>query len=84
MIIDLDNNHRIRSTSDCWRLETEHINKGKVRWKALGYYTTFANAVRAAADREIRTHHAHGLGEAIEACHAICAKYETLLAMDVK
>lgn len=79
MIIDLDKETRIRSDKDCWKLEREAIVKGKQKWRALGYYTTFGNAVTAAYKRDIRMTDASGLVECVEAAERILQRYRAIL-----
>lgn len=79
MIIQLDNNTRIRGTENCWQLEREHIAKGGSQWKARGYFSTFESAVLGAYRREIRTHHAEGLQECLAAAEEALTRYKTIL-----
>ena len=79
MIIDLSKEIRIRGTAQCWQLERKHQRNGVGDWKAFSYYTKFADAVGAACQREIRTHPANTLTDAIEAAHAVATKYGQLL-----
>ena len=78
MIIDIDSKNRIRGASNCWNLESERIIKGKPDWGADGYYSTFANALHAAAQRELRTDPAHGIAEAMEAVNRLTDKYAAI------
>lgn len=79
MIIDIDSQTRIKGTAACWQLEREHVTKGAKAFKPISYHSTFHSAVSAAAEREIRTHHAHGVDEAITAVRETLAKYQTVL-----
>lgn len=79
MIVNLDKIHRIRSDVYSWRLESEHIHDGKVKWKALGHYTSFESALLNAYRREIRTDPAEGLKDCITAAETALTKYKTIL-----
>ena len=72
MIIHLSEKLRIRGTELCWQLESLQ-NNGK--WRPLKYYQSFGHALHEAAQCEIRTDSATGITEAIDACHAVTAKY---------
>ena len=60
MIIPLDNKHRIRGTKQCWQLESTKIVKGEIEWRPFKYFNSMDSALRAAAQREIRTFPANG------------------------
>ncbi len=79
MIVSISEDIRIHGTETCYALERKHKRKGVDDWKPFKYYTTFADAVGEACEREIRTHPAHDLVEAIEAAHAVANKYADLL-----
>jgi hypothetical protein len=79
VIVDLDAENRIRGTKECWQLERACSVKGEIVWKAHKYFVTFAAAVREAYRQEIRTHHAHGIGECLAAAEELLAKYKTVL-----
>ena len=75
MIIPLDDKHRIRGTAQCWQLETTKIVKGEIEWRPFKYFSSMDSALRAAAQREIRTTPTTTLTEAIEACNRVTQKY---------
>ena len=75
MIIDLDTNHRIKSTEMCWQIETPKTVKGKTRWHPFLYYPTMESALRGAAQRELRLDPAHGVHEALDAVNRLTLKY---------
>ena len=79
MIIPLNDNLRIHGTPTCYQLEKKQQRNGVDDWKPFKYYTKFAHALGAACEREIRTHPANTLAEAIEAADAIAARYGRLL-----
>jgi hypothetical protein len=79
MIIPLSDKLRIRGTESAYQLERPHKRKGQIKWEPFKYYSTFGPALAAACGREIRTHPAQGLTEAIEAATAIAARYGKLL-----
>jgi hypothetical protein len=59
MIIDLDENYRIRGDESCWQLEKQRGANGEVNWKPVKYFITLGMAVREAAQRDLRTFPAH-------------------------
>ncbi len=75
MIIPLDDGLRIRGTERCWQLEKLKSVKGQDEWRPFKYFTTMDNALREAAQRELRLFPANGVSEAIAACEAVTAKY---------
>lgn len=79
MIINLDAKTRIRGTTHCWQLERGYVNKGEMRWHAEKYFVTFHAAVLEAYRHEIRTHHAEGIDQALQAAEQALAKYKTIL-----
>ena len=79
MIIQLSDDLRIRGTETAYQLERTHKRKGQIRWEPFQYYSRFGSALAAACGREIRTHPAQGLTEAIEAATAIADRYGQLL-----
>ena len=79
MIIPLGEKLRIRGTETCYQLEKKQKRNGADDWKPFKYYAKLADAVGAACQREIRTHPANTLTDAIEAADAIAARYGQLL-----
>ena len=75
MIIDIDDKTRIRGTEQCWQLERTRTVKGETEWRPYKYFTSFADALRSAAQREIRVSPASGITEAIDACNRVTQKY---------
>ena len=71
MIISLDSQTRLKSTPQCWQIETEQVVNGKPVWKAIGYYSAPSTALLAAANRKIRTSTAEGFLEAVSACEKV-------------
>ena len=79
MIIHISDKLRIHGTETCYQLERRQKRKGVDDWKPFKYYTKFAHALGAACEREIRTHPADNLADAIEAATAIADRYGELL-----
>ena len=79
MIIPLSDKLRIRGTETAYQLERPHNRKGQIRWEPYKYYSKFGCALTAACEREIRTHPADNLADAIEAVKAIADRYGQLL-----
>ena len=79
MILALSDKLRIRGTETCYQLEKKQKRNGADDWKPFKYYAKLADAVGAACQREIRTHPANTLTDAIEAAHAVATKYGQLL-----
>ena len=78
MIIPIDDKTRIRGTEQCWQLERARIVKGEVEWRPKKYFLTVDDALRTAAQGEIRTDPAHGITKAIDACNRVTQKYAQL------
>ena len=79
MIIDIDSKTRIKGTSEAWELQRLRNYKGTTKWEPFKWFSTFRQAVAEAVHRDIRTHPAHGLSEAIEAVSDVTQKYEQLI-----
>ena len=75
VIIPINNKLRIRGTEQSWQLERAVTRKGVQDWQAFKYFTTLCSAVGEACRREIRTHPANGLTDAIQAVDQIVANY---------
>ena len=75
MIIPIDDKTRIRGTEQCWQIECARTVKGVVEWRPQKYFLTLDDALRAAAQREIRINPASGIAEAIDACNRVTQKY---------
>lgn len=79
MIIQLDSKSRIVGTDHAWELQRRRNYKGSTKWEPYKWFTTFRSALEEAVQREIRTHPANGLSEAIQAADQIAARYSKLL-----
>jgi hypothetical protein len=75
MIIPLDDRHRIRGTEHCWQFERLRLVNGDDEWRPIKFFVTMDNALREAAQREIRLYSTNSLSEALAACRAVTAKY---------
>ena len=79
MIITLNDNLRIHGNESCYQIERLRFRKGQPIWEAFKYYKSFRQALAQACEREIRTHPANTLADAIEAADAIADRYGQLL-----
>ncbi len=79
MIIKVDSDMQIRGTPLCWKIEQKRKRKGVDEWCALSYHSTFGDALGAACRREIRTHPATTLAQAIAAADEVAVRYGRLL-----
>ena len=79
MIIQIDERTRIKGTPNCWELQRQRNYKGAKTWEAYKWFVSFRQALEEAVQREIRTHPAYGLSEAIEAVSGVVQKYEKLI-----
>ena len=79
MIIQLDSKTRIVGSNRAWELQRQRNYKGDKRWEPFKWFTTFRSALEDAVHREIRTHPATSLSEAIEAVSGLVLKYEKLI-----
>lgn len=79
MIIQLDDECRIKGTKYCWQLEIAKTVKGKIEWRPKKYFSTLDAGFRELAWREIRLDPAEGMAEAIEALHRVTEKYRRML-----
>ena len=84
MIVNIDDNTRIKGTSYCWELQSHRPYKGGMKWEPYKYFPSFRQAVAAAVHREIRVHPAHGLSEAILAVADTVDKYEKLIPSEYR
>ena len=81
MIINIDDKTRIKGTEDSWQLELMPDRKPDSKskdWKVKGYYTTLRKALEGALQREIRTHPAEGISDAMQALDDLAAKYSAV------
>ena len=79
MIIPIDAKTRIVGTELAWELQRQRNYKGGKKWEAYNYFISFRQALEEAVQREIRTHPATSLSEAIEAVSGLVQKYEKLI-----
>ncbi len=79
MIVQLDPKTRIVGTDHAWELQRQRNYKGGTKWTPYKWFTTFRSALEEAVHREIRTHPANGLSEAIEAVSGLVQRYEQLI-----
>ena len=79
MIIQIDENTRIKGTEHCWELQRIRNYKGEKRWEPHKWFITFRQALDEAVHREIRLHPARDLAEAIEAVSAIIRRVSALI-----
>ena len=84
MIIQLDSETRIKGTTRCWELQQQRNYKGGKRWEPYKWFTTFRCALDEAVHREIRSHPAHTLADAIEAVSGVVQKYEKLIPSEFR
>ena len=79
MIIEPDLKTRIVGTERAWELQRPHKRKDKVTWEPYKWLNSFGSALDEAVHREIRTHPAASLSEAIEAVSGLVQRYEQLI-----
>ena len=89
MIIPIDEKCRIKGTEMCWQLERLKEYKtgkqaGTSEWRPEKYYPSLGSALSEALHREIRTHPAATIPEAIEAAKTALAKYTAIFDQSVK
>ena len=79
MIIQIDDKIRIKGTRHCWELQRIRSYKGEKRWEPYKWFATFRQALDEAVHREIRTHPARTLADAIEAVSALVRRISKLI-----
>ena len=79
MIIQLDSKTRIVGTERAWELQYPRTRNGEESWEPYKWFTSFGAALEEAVHRDIRTHPAASLSEAIEAVSSLVQKYEELI-----
>ena len=84
MIVQLDPKTRIKGTERAWELQRHRNYKGDKRWEPYKWFTTFRSALDEAVHREIRTHPANGLSEAIEAVSGLVQRYTELIPSEYR
>ena len=84
MIVQLDSRSRIVGTVHAWELQQQRNYKGGTKWAPYKWFTTFRSALEEAVHREIRTHPAASLSEAIEAVSGLVQRYEELIPAEYR
>ena len=84
MIVQLDPKTRIKGTERAWELQRTRNRKGELIWEPYKWFTTFRSALEQAVHREIRTHPAASLSEAIEAVSGLVQRYEKLIPAEYR
>jgi hypothetical protein len=84
MIVQLDPKTRIKGTERAWELQRQRNYKGGTKWESYKWFTTFRCALEEAVQREIRTHPAIGLADAIEAVSSIVQRYTALIPAEYR
>jgi len=84
MIVQLDSKTRIVGTVHAWELQRQRNYKGSTKWEPYKWFTTFRSALEDAVHREIRTHPAASLSEAIEAVSGLVRHYEELIPSEYR
>jgi len=84
MIVQLDSKTRIVGTIHAWELQRQRNYKGGRKWAPYKWFTTFRSALEEAVHREIRTHPAASLSEAIEAVSVLVRRYEELIPSEYR
>ncbi len=79
MIVQLDPKTRIKGTERAWELQRPRTRKGELTWEPYKWFTSFGSALEEAVHRDIRTHPAASLSEAIEAVSSLVQRYEQLI-----
>ena len=79
MIVQLDPRTRIKGAERAWELQRSRTRKGEMTWEPYRWFQSFGSALDEAVQREIRTHPANGLSEAIEAVSGLVHRYEQLI-----
>ena len=79
MIIPIDEETRIVGTNRAWEIQRHRNYKGGKRWEPYKWFSTFRSALEEAVHREIRTHPAASLSDAIDAVSGITLRYEELI-----
>jgi hypothetical protein len=79
MIIPIDEVTRIVGTERAWEIQRHRNYMGGKRWEPHKWFSTFRSALEEAVHREIRTHPAASLSDAIEAVSRIIQRYEELI-----
>ncbi len=79
MIIRTDPNTRIKGLESCWALQKKRTRDGLNTWQSYKWFQSFGKALEEAVHRDIRTHPATSLSEAIEAVSSLVQRYEELI-----
>ena len=84
MIIQIDPKTRIVGTDHAWELQRQRNYKGDKKWEPYKFFSTFRSALEEAVHREIRTHPAASLSEAIDAVTGLVRRYEELIPSEYR
>ena len=84
MIVQLDSKTRIVGTNHAWELQQQRNYKGATKWEPFKFFSTFRSALAEAVHREIRTHPAASLSEAIDAVSGLVRRYEDLIPSEYR
>ena len=79
MIIQIDPATRIVGTERAWELQRTRTRDGEVTWEPYKWFKLFRHALEEAVHRDIRSHPANRLSEAIQAADQIATRYSKLL-----
>jgi len=79
MIIEIDSKTRIKGLDSCWALQKKRTRDGLNTWQSYKWFQSFGKALEEAVHRDIRTHPAASLSEAIEAVSSLVQRYEQLI-----
>ena len=84
MIIPIDEKTRIVGTDRAWELQRIRNYKGDKKWEPHKWFTTFRQALAEAVHREIRTHPANGVSEAILAVAETIERFDELIPSEYR
>ena len=84
MIIQIDPATRIVGTERAWELQRPHKRKNGATWEPYKWFNSFGCALEEAVHREIRTHPAASLSEAIEAVSVLVQRFEELIPSEYR
>jgi hypothetical protein len=81
VIVALSENLRVIGTEHAWELQRPRKGKGGngIEWRSYKYFGTLSDAVRSAAQAEIRLDPANSIIEALEAVNRVTQKYERMI-----
>ncbi len=84
VIIQLDSKTRIVGTDRAWELQYPRTRNGEESWEPYKWFTSFGSALEEAVHRDIRTHPAASLSEAIEAVSGLVQRYTELIPSEFR